>query len=187
MGWEWVRFGDDPSALHLLHPLFLLLHQLHLRSWAITSQRLGTPARDDPSQGICTLEHSPTELELSSYTISQWIASRSKGEITGLSRNWGTNMQGLDEDPLCLTLTPSPPWAMQVSPRVQDKDSTLMRLGHQQEISLALSIYWAPTVCQPHTKPQQTREAGSDSSCFTLCGQLGTPSPGAPCRSGGAD
>ena len=38
-GW----FGDDSSALHLLCTLFLLLlHQLHLRSSGIRSQRLGT-------------------------------------------------------------------------------------------------------------------------------------------------
>ena len=36
-GW----FGDDSSTLHLF---LLLLHQLHLRSSGIRSQRLGTPA-----------------------------------------------------------------------------------------------------------------------------------------------
>ena len=41
-GW----FGDDSSALYLLCALFLLLlHQLHLRSSGIRSQRLGTPAK----------------------------------------------------------------------------------------------------------------------------------------------
>lgn len=39
-GW----FGDDSSALRLLCTLFLLiLHQLHLRSLDIRSQRLGAP------------------------------------------------------------------------------------------------------------------------------------------------
>ena len=39
-GWFW----DDSNALHLLCTLFLLpLHQLHLRSSGIGSQRLGTP------------------------------------------------------------------------------------------------------------------------------------------------
>ena len=41
-------------------------------------------------------------------------------------------------------------------------------------------------MCQPRTKPQQTGEAGSDSSCFTLCGQPGTPSPRVPCRAAAA-
>ena len=37
-------FQDDSSALHLLCTLFLLLlHQLHLRSPDLTSQRLGAP------------------------------------------------------------------------------------------------------------------------------------------------
>ena len=41
MGWFW----DDLRALHLLCALFLLLlHQLHLRSSGIRSQKLGTPA-----------------------------------------------------------------------------------------------------------------------------------------------
>ena len=41
-GWGW--FWDDLNALHLLCTLFLLpLHQLHLRSSGIRSQRLGTP------------------------------------------------------------------------------------------------------------------------------------------------
>ena len=36
--------GDDSSPLHLLFTLFLLLlHQLHLRSSGVISQRLGTP------------------------------------------------------------------------------------------------------------------------------------------------
>ena len=40
-GWVW----DDLSALPLLCTLFLfLLHQLHLRSIGIRSQRLGMPA-----------------------------------------------------------------------------------------------------------------------------------------------
>ena len=43
-GW----FGDDSRALLLLCTLFLLLlHQLHLRSSGIRSQRLGTPALKD--------------------------------------------------------------------------------------------------------------------------------------------
>ena len=44
-GWEGGWFGDDSSALHLLYTLFLfLLHQLHLRSSDITSQRWETAA-----------------------------------------------------------------------------------------------------------------------------------------------
>ena len=42
-GW----FGDDSNVLHLFIYLLLfllLLHQLHLRSSGIRSQRLGTPA-----------------------------------------------------------------------------------------------------------------------------------------------
>ena len=43
--WSGGWFGDDSSALHLLCPLFLLLlHQLHLRSSGVRSQRSGTPA-----------------------------------------------------------------------------------------------------------------------------------------------
>ena len=39
----WGR-GDDSSPLHLFFTLFLLLlHQLHLRSSGVISQRLGTP------------------------------------------------------------------------------------------------------------------------------------------------
>ena len=39
-GWRW--FQDDSSALHLLCTFFLLLlHQLHIRSSGIRSQRLG--------------------------------------------------------------------------------------------------------------------------------------------------
>ena len=46
-GWwgagDWFR--DDSRALHLLYALFLLLlHQFHLRSLGIRSQRLGIPA-----------------------------------------------------------------------------------------------------------------------------------------------
>ena len=41
-------FRDDSSTLHLLGTLFLfLLHQLHLRSSGIRSQRLGTPDLKD--------------------------------------------------------------------------------------------------------------------------------------------
>ena len=41
----WGCFGDDLRALHVLCTLFLLLlHQLHLKSSGIRSQRLGTPA-----------------------------------------------------------------------------------------------------------------------------------------------
>ena len=36
-----VWFGDDLRALHLLCTLFLLLHQLYLKSSGIRSQRLG--------------------------------------------------------------------------------------------------------------------------------------------------
>ena len=40
-GW----FGDDSNTLHVLRILFLLLlHQLHLRSSGLRSQRLGSPA-----------------------------------------------------------------------------------------------------------------------------------------------
>ena len=39
-GW----FGDDSNALHLLCTLFLLLHQLHLKSSGIRSWRFRTPA-----------------------------------------------------------------------------------------------------------------------------------------------
>ena len=43
-GGEWGWFWDDSSALHLLCTLFLsVLHQFHLRSVGIRSQRLGTP------------------------------------------------------------------------------------------------------------------------------------------------
>ena len=46
MDWgHWGWFGDDSSPLHVLSTLFLLsLHQLHLRSSVIRSQRLETPA-----------------------------------------------------------------------------------------------------------------------------------------------
>ena len=41
-GWG-ACFGDDSSALHLLHTLFLfILHHLHLRASSIRSWRLGT-------------------------------------------------------------------------------------------------------------------------------------------------
>ena len=40
-GTEW--FWDDCSTSHILYTLFLLLHQLHLRSSGIRSRRLGTP------------------------------------------------------------------------------------------------------------------------------------------------
>ena len=46
--WGGGWFQDDSSALHLSHTLFLLLlHQLHLRSLGIRSQRLGTPVLKD--------------------------------------------------------------------------------------------------------------------------------------------
>ena len=51
-GWgRWLDgFWVSPSALHLLCTLFLLLlHQLHLRSSGIRSQRLGTPALHESS------------------------------------------------------------------------------------------------------------------------------------------
>ena len=49
VGWRRVWFQDDSSVLHLLCTLFLLLlHQLHLRSSGIRSQRLGTPALEEP-------------------------------------------------------------------------------------------------------------------------------------------
>ena len=42
--WGGGWFQDDSSALHLLCTLFLLLlHQFHLRSSGIKSQRLGPP------------------------------------------------------------------------------------------------------------------------------------------------
>ena len=46
VGWgEWS--GDDSRALQLLRTVcLLLLHQLHLRSSGLRSQRLGTPALD---------------------------------------------------------------------------------------------------------------------------------------------
>ena len=40
---EWGWFWGDSSLLHLLYILFLLLHQLHLRSSSIRSQMSGTP------------------------------------------------------------------------------------------------------------------------------------------------
>ena len=50
-GLEW--FQDDLSTLHLLCTLFLLiLHQLHLRSSGIRSQRLGTPDSDHAYKGF---------------------------------------------------------------------------------------------------------------------------------------
>ena len=43
------QFPDDSSTLHVLCTLFLLLlHQLHLRSSGIRSQRLGTPVLQCP-------------------------------------------------------------------------------------------------------------------------------------------
>ena len=51
-GWgRWLDgFRASPSALHLLGTLFLLLlHQLHLRSSGIRSQKLGAPAFHEPS------------------------------------------------------------------------------------------------------------------------------------------
>ena len=48
-------FLDDSSTLHLLCTLFLwLLHQLHLRSPNISSQRLGTPTSLNHS-ALCSL------------------------------------------------------------------------------------------------------------------------------------
>ena len=44
LGWGKVWFQDDSSVLHLLCTVFLLLHQFHLRSSGIRSQRLGIPA-----------------------------------------------------------------------------------------------------------------------------------------------
>ena len=48
-GWCGGWFGDDSRALHRLCDLFLLLllHQFHLRSSGIKSQRLVTPVLDD--------------------------------------------------------------------------------------------------------------------------------------------
>ena len=44
-GGEGGWFQDNSSTFHLLRTLFLLLlHQIHLRSSGIRSQRLGTPA-----------------------------------------------------------------------------------------------------------------------------------------------
>lgn len=53
----WTRDeGDGSGALHLLRTLFLLLlHQFHLRSPAIRSQRLGTPGLQN-----CYAKKTPT-------------------------------------------------------------------------------------------------------------------------------
>ena len=49
--WSVELFLDGSSALHLLCTLFLLLlHQLHLGSSGIRSQRLGTPDLIDTLQ-----------------------------------------------------------------------------------------------------------------------------------------
>ena len=51
--WRLEWFQDDLSTLHLLCTLFLLiLHQLHLRSSGIRSQRLGTPDSDHTLKGF---------------------------------------------------------------------------------------------------------------------------------------
>ena len=59
--WEWSsRFQEDSSTLHLLCTLFLLLlHQLHLRSSGIRSQRLGTP---DHRRGSLNLRNLPISI-----------------------------------------------------------------------------------------------------------------------------
>ena len=55
VGLGWVPDGLvwlDSSTLHLLCTLFLLLHQLHLRSSGISSLRLGTAAVIDEFRSL---------------------------------------------------------------------------------------------------------------------------------------
>ena len=51
---EW--FQDDSDVLQLLCTLFLLLHQVYLRSSGIRSQRLGTPVVVGNSTRVCSIE-----------------------------------------------------------------------------------------------------------------------------------
>ena len=97
MGERW--FGDDSSTLHLLCTLFLLLHQLHLRSLSVRCQRLGTPAL---TQRLAKMFWSPKELcqtQLTSHTsqigfsgvMSQWtVFVKMVPDYSNLQQSLGT-------------------------------------------------------------------------------------------------
>ena len=104
-------FGDDLSRLHLLFSLFLLLlHQLHLRSSNIRSQRLGAPGVEDKpvaspacSHGACSLlgrqreERSPAGSQ-----TCEWSSSGSDVEAAGVCGEGGRIQRAVNTDMLAL-------------------------------------------------------------------------------------
>ena len=90
-GW----FGDDSNALHLLCSLFLLLHQLHLKSSGIRSGRLGTPALKHPAASVQSeIEFSPSRtLFPIAYNITAQNLPPTRGWKSGgpMFRLVGTN------------------------------------------------------------------------------------------------
>ena len=103
-GWRKGWLPDDSSALYLLCIVFLLLlHQLHLRSLGIRSQRLGTPglqALKRPSvksvDWNCVsvwYREAVSRLLLSSKT--SWTV-RDKQRVGGINRWWAPYLQGVD-------------------------------------------------------------------------------------------
>ena len=88
-------FQDDSSALHLLCTLFLLLlHQLHLRSPGLTSQRLGAPVLGSNSCG---------NLNVLTFLNPQWddreIEYVQDLENTGITKVCCSSAQVLDTSP----------------------------------------------------------------------------------------
>ena len=120
LGWEgW--FGDDSSSLHWLCTLFLLLlHQLHLRSSGIRSQRLGTSGLNDQQSLAEKWEanewaYGPGEPATSSqgtsFLLSYWGPAQRGARLEGSERGgWGDHAGlwksslGL-EPPLCVRIT----------------------------------------------------------------------------------
>ena len=78
-------FHDDSSTLHLLGTLFpFLLHQLHLRSSGIRSQRLGTPDLNYSEKKVKSL--SCIRLFLTAWTVA-CQAPPSMGSHSGI-KSW---------------------------------------------------------------------------------------------------
>ena len=76
---------DDPSVLHLLCTLFLLiLHQLHLRSSGICPQRLGAPDVNKIYKHSCYCVNSRFDIGKNKRnSVNQWFPHQGDFAFTG--------------------------------------------------------------------------------------------------------
>ena len=90
--WGGAWSGDEPNALHVLCTLFLfLLHQLHLRSSGLRSQRLGAPV---------DLKETPSVLVFSgtrARALPHIFVGSGRAERAGLCETQGEREGGLGE------------------------------------------------------------------------------------------